>query len=642
MTRSRWSTRCVALCAVVWGTFPLVGRTQSLTPTPSAEQAATSTAADAKAQQPPAPFGEVYASLDPRRQRLIDNWVARFNEVTRRKVAPASFYDSVVNFSAKTTFEAVTHALMTTQLTDTSGEQLGDALALVEQVDAVRGKVTGAASDHQFRMYVRLTEGALATLGRSREFKRHADNAVYHKGYPINYRAEGGTPSIQISVALDQRRADIDVDYRSSSFPVGLFNGHLTAANSDVRVGDNYDRHINRWVGFQNWWRGFFGVPVGGQAVDQVPDRSLAIPKEPRAGRKDVDAMMHDFLTAWLVEGNIVATMGYVSERALACLAEERDDPSSIDRGMAPLLLVSRLKAAHDALGSRNSLEGLTIGVRLTRPGLRVVTQPYHAQFVIYSVPDDVAAAFNCESRMTLGDPKKIRRAYGNYFGATFYINGRQDRAVALLWAKENGYWKIVSWQAEPDEEDAPGPSTTPDVKVARIQADASLVAGARAFLESWWIRKDYDTAFRYLSPRSYACYDLFRKSNDPAATSLEDAGRHVRAALERAGQAAGTPSSLESMISAVDPTHPALRIMSHRDERSFALASAPDALAAYDCAARARGESFTGQLPPVYGNVGLMSFRVRTQSGEGPVLRTLWLKESGAWRITTYDVELP
>jgi hypothetical protein len=81
---------------------------------------------------------------------------------------------------------------------------------------------------------------------------------------------------------------------------------------------------------------------------------------------------------------------------------------------------------------------------------------------------------------------------------------------------------------------------------------------------------------------------------------------------------------------------------MSHRDERSFALASAPDALAAYDCAARARGEPFTGELPPVYGNVGLMSFRVRTQSGEGPVLRTLWLKESGAWRITTYDVELP
>ena len=70
-------------------------------------------------------------------------------------------------------------------------------------------------------MYVRLTEGALDRLERSQEFKREGDNTVYHKGYPINYRQQGGAPSIQISIALDGRRADIDVDYRSSSFPVG-------------------------------------------------------------------------------------------------------------------------------------------------------------------------------------------------------------------------------------------------------------------------------------------------------------------------------------------------------------------------------------------------------------------------------------
>ena len=120
---------------------------------------------------------------------------------------------------------------------------------------------------------------ALATLERSREFKRGADNTVYHKGYPINYRAQGGTPSIQISVALDGRRADIDVDYRASSFPVGLFNGHLTASNSDVRAGDNFDRHVNRWSGLQNWWRGFFGVRQTRQA-DAAPGTSplLSLP----------------------------------------------------------------------------------------------------------------------------------------------------------------------------------------------------------------------------------------------------------------------------------------------------------------------------------------------------------------------------
>ncbi len=101
-------------------------------------------------------------------------------------------------------------------------------------------------------MYVLLKDGTIDQLNRSREFKREGDNTVYHHGYPVNYRQQGGAPSIQISIALDGRRADIDVDYRSSSFPVALFNGHLTASNSDVRAGNNYDRHTVRWIGFQN------------------------------------------------------------------------------------------------------------------------------------------------------------------------------------------------------------------------------------------------------------------------------------------------------------------------------------------------------------------------------------------------------
>ena len=41
----------------------------------------------------------------------------------------------MIALSTKTTFEAVTHALMTTALTDRTGASLGDALALVDQVD---------------------------------------------------------------------------------------------------------------------------------------------------------------------------------------------------------------------------------------------------------------------------------------------------------------------------------------------------------------------------------------------------------------------------------------------------------------------------------------------------------------------------
>jgi hypothetical protein len=599
----------------------------------------------AAAQESTRPFGGAFSDLGSRRQRLVEVWVARFNEVTGQNVEAGPFYDTFVKISSRTTFDAVTNALMTTPLTDASGERFGDALEIVERVEAVQGHVPGSSGDRQFRMYAHLKEDAVDMLEKSREFERGVDNTVYHRGYPISYRQQGGTPSIQVSIATDLRRADIDVDYRSSAFPVGLFNGHLAASNSDVRAGGNYDRHASRWSGFQNWWNSFFGIRLKGSPDEDPHDRSHDIPQEPRAGKKNIDVMMHDFLTAWLLEGDVMAAMGYISNRAYACLAEDRDDPMAFDRGMAPFQMLMRLKAAHDSLGAPDSLEGLTVGVHLRNPAAKLVQQPYHAQFVLYSLPDDEAAKMDCENLLTLGDPKAARREYGNYFGGTFYVDvpGGKDRALALLWGKENGYWKIVSWQADPIEDDAPALSTTPDVQVVRIPTDESLVAAGKDFLESWLVRKDYDAAFRYLSPESYACYDLLRGPDQEASTSPEDAGRRVRGSLERAGARFRKEDSLDAIVAASEPVHPAVQVMDHQYSHTFAITSLPNAIAqAADCAARARGERFTGEIPLEYGKAFGMNVHFKTRGGEAPVLRTLWLKKNDLWRIAAYDIEVP
>ena len=515
------------------------------------------------AQQPPQRFGGAYSDLDERRQQLVGDWVARFTKVTGKRLDARSFYDDILSLSTKTTFDAVTHALMTTPLTDASGQKFGDGLVLIERVDSVKGEVSGASSDRQFRMYVRLTSNAREMLDRSREFKRGIDNTVYHKGYPINYREQRGTPSIQLSIAQDDRLADVDVDYRSPSFPVSLFNGHLSAANSDVRAGDNSERHAGRWTGFQNWWRSFFGAAVEQAAVAKETIPALTLPKVPRAGKKNINEMVPDFLQAWLVEGNVVAAMGYVSERSYACLAQDAPDPSAFDRGLAPVQILVNLKAAHDALGKRDSLEGLTIGVPLPIPGLRAVRQPHQAQFVLYDVPDDMAARFDCASLLTPGAPTKQPRAYGQHFGASFRIAGAtNDTSVALLWAKEDGYWKIVSWHVAPKPDETPVPPAPPEPKVVRIKADLTLVQAANTFVDTWLIRKDYDAAFRYLSTNSYACYDLERGPDAPASTSLDDAGRKIRASLERIGQWVGTGRNLESIVEAAEPLHPSIRVM--------------------------------------------------------------------------------
>jgi hypothetical protein len=106
----------------------------------------------------------------------------------------------------------------------------------------------------------------------------------------------------------------------------------------------------------ENWWRSFFGVSLDRppDAKDTIP--ALALPKTPRAGKKNIDAMVPEFLQAWLGEGNIVAAMGYVSERSYACLAQDSPDPSAFDRGLAPVQMLVNLKAAHEALGKHDSL----------------------------------------------------------------------------------------------------------------------------------------------------------------------------------------------------------------------------------------------------------------------------------------------
>jgi hypothetical protein len=244
-----------------------------------------------------------------------------------------------------------------------------------------------------------------------------------------------------------------------------------------------------------------------------------------------------------------------------------------------------------------------------------------------------------------LGDPKKVKRAYGDYVGTTFRINAAQGKGhtLAFLWAKDGGYWKIVSWQAEPDEKALTPDAAAIDVTVARIKADPGLTAAGKGFLESWLIRQNYDEAFGYLSTKSYACYDLNRGPDKPAATSPEDAGRRIRAGLEAAGKRVGKVRSLDGVVAAAEPVHPAVRVMDHPDSGLFALSSVPNAITqAADCAARAQGARIPRETPLEYGQGFGMNIRFLTRDGESPVLRLLWLKENDAWRIAAYDVEVP
>jgi len=137
-------------------------------------------------------FGSGWEDLAPPQQALLRDWIRRYSEVTGEKVDPLAAFERAP-VSVRTTYDAVTNALLTTPLTGENGDSLGTALDLISSLETVRGRVEGGRGDVQFRVYALLKPGAVDTLIKSREFQRARDNTIYHKGYPISFRQQGGT-----------------------------------------------------------------------------------------------------------------------------------------------------------------------------------------------------------------------------------------------------------------------------------------------------------------------------------------------------------------------------------------------------------------------------------------------------------------
>src|SRR5262245_45703756 len=69
-----------------------------------------------QAQAEPHSFGGTFKTLQSAQQGLIVEWVRRFNSTAKQNVDAEKAYDAA-RLSQRTTFDAVTHALMSTKLT---------------------------------------------------------------------------------------------------------------------------------------------------------------------------------------------------------------------------------------------------------------------------------------------------------------------------------------------------------------------------------------------------------------------------------------------------------------------------------------------------------------------------------------------
>ncbi len=604
------------------------------------------------AEDTAAGFSGHYASLRPEQKALVDDWMQRLSTTIGKPVHSPEAYDNLP-VSIRTTFNAVTHALISSRLTDSAGHDLGSAIQIVAKVDTVNGEIPGARGDEQFRIYVQLRSDALDMLDKSQQFIRKDDNAVYHRGYPTCYRSKPAVPSIQVSATRDKTMADIDVDYRSSGFPKALLNGHLSASNSDVRAGENDEIHNGQWSGLNNWWRSVLSLSPRTLKPDDYAEASgsEAKPRE-QAKKKPADAV-YDLLNTWLVERKPEDSLSYFAREAYTCADLEAGERQ--DRGMARVKLLMAMQRANEIIGTVGQLSDVSAAIQPpgSTPRAKLIQHPYQSQFALYDVRQDAAEQFNCLSRLdptVVSEKASTSKSFGKYYGAVFRLGNKnlhEAVTLATLWTRApNGYWRIISYDVDPLWDTYRAPHTvanTPAPAPARYtDAPPELVSRTEGFLQAWLVKQNPGEASTYLSDKAVNTCAVERV--DPNGDS--EPQTRLRAAMRRVIDAAGLTKDLDSAIAAPPVNHPDIKIVKHARSKTFALVSIPEYMAdALNCAAKGGEETPAdkrGSDAMNYGKYYGMGFRLKKAGADSGVLWAVWTQDGGTWKLSSYTVLAP
>jgi hypothetical protein len=593
-------------------------------------------------------LGRSYGELRPEQVHLIDSFIRSYNATTGSALVPQQVYDNA-RLSIRTTFDAVTHALLNAKMTDSQGKSLGRAIDLVSAVDQVMGEESGAGGDMQFRLFVYLKPNAVDVLNRSQEFFHDKDNAVYHKGFPICYRLKNGPPSIQFSISRDHKMSDVDVDYRSSGFPKALVNGHLTAANSDVRAGNNLARHDERWLGLNGWWRNVFGqLGSGGSSPKETATERLGnIPMNPgEKADQGVDTSAHDFLQSWVVAKEANKSVAYFSRRSYPCLeilAQKGAKP--VPQGMIRLHSLMAMQKFSDSLGPVNSVADVFEPAEKWSQALKPAKNAYPSEFRLVSLPEDMGQDEECIAIPTGESSKKSEE---KYFATAFRsIKGEsRGKVMSLLWAQEGGYWKIIAIRIE-DSSDA---GLTPNNAAASavpaeeepqgIAGDPALVKDVTQFYQTWILKRNVAQGSRFASQRSYQC--LAAPSKDQK--EMTPVAR-IQSALQLPLARIPSRGNLSEMMSGMQPSNDLLRPVQHEYSKAFSIMAVPDQKADSFLCQNRRLPDGSEDLRPAdakYGAYYLSASRFNYEEEQSPALLLLWTREAAGWKIVAWAVELP
>jgi hypothetical protein len=280
---------------------------------------------------------------------------------------------------------------------------------------------------------------------------------------------------------------------------------------------------------------------------------------------------------------------------------------------------------------------------------------------VLYGATNEAAARFDCANRTKIGqvpEPRRVRIGAPfedfDYFASAFHVQlpKRGGYTLGLLWFKEKGFWRIVSYEVEPHAK--AGGETTPDIRptqelaeIPRVAGDPELIQAVDAFAEAWLIEKNIAVAMDSIAPSSLACINRDLDAGEAPIDSPAEQKRRFRSGVSRTAEYLGTVSRLEDVIVGVELWAPDLREIIHEREDAYSLFSVSDAKGeAARCEQRIDRERTSSasepEAPPSYGRFFASGFRIQTVAGETVALLLGWTRQGEDWRIYTYRVVAP
>jgi hypothetical protein len=310
------------------------------------------------------------------------------------------------------------------------------------------------------------------------------------------------------------------------------------------------------------------------------------------------------------------------------------------------------MAAINRSLGKPASLQSVVKIGTLDDTRLKPVKQQYGNIFTVYSVPDGVAPEFECDDQRALRDFENARitgkkNKYSRYYASVLRLKPAHGpgQIITLLWSKEGAYWKVISWDIEP--EDAK-PQDIPDTRKTAAApkpeehdaGDAALLRASNDFLNAWLVKRDYAAATKYFAPSSYACVDTSSPSASGTPAQLRDAMGALANNLDQV-------QHIDEILEPVDPDHPGLKLVDHPEQDAYTVVAVPDTMAPiFMCEKESRAHPYQ----PVdweaqsssYGKYYELLFQVRTPGEHPASLSFLWSKDQGKWKIVSYEMVSP